>query len=291
MSMEGGRGGGGGGGGERVFRGSDRTRDLFAPYSKDRRSLRQNYLCKNCKRPGHFARGCPNDSVCNNCREVGHMATDCKSKTMCWNCKEPGHLSTECNRQPICHSCGKMGHLARECSKSSDHRTCSNYFQPGYVAEDCINKKTCNKCRKSWHIGRDCLNESICNICFLSGHMSRQCPSVAPSPPIMAPPPRPPLPLPTFGRPYPDMVCRNCGRPGHFSHECAYNIRCCICGGRGHRAVGCPSVPMLQPGYRSANQNSDAPSDHIAECLDCLRRLATVGSGAIQIESYLQPSI
>ncbi|KAK3004380.1 hypothetical protein RJ639_019776 [Escallonia herrerae] len=28
---------------------------------------RQDALCKNCKKPDHFARECPNEAVCNNC--------------------------------------------------------------------------------------------------------------------------------------------------------------------------------------------------------------------------------
>ncbi|GAB2272492.1 hypothetical protein Dimus_007316 [Dionaea muscipula] len=47
---------------------------------------RQNYLCKYCKRPRHFTKECPNDSVCNNCGQAGHMDADCNLKTMCWNC-------------------------------------------------------------------------------------------------------------------------------------------------------------------------------------------------------------
>lgn len=176
-----------------------------------------------------------------------HMAADCNSKTMCWNCKEPGHLSTECKNQPICHSCEKMGHLARECPKSCDPRVCSNCFQPGHLAADCINEKACNKCRKPGHLARECLNVPICNTCNLSGHVARQCPNQALPLPFQ---PQFPSPLmfggpPIVGGQLYNIYCRNCGCPGHISHQCMFMIMCSVCGDRGHQPFECPSGPML----------------------------------------------
>lgn len=170
----------------------------------------QTNLCNNCKRPGHFARDCPNVSVCNNCGLPGythllpnfiilympiclcrssyglynviyrHIAAECTAESRCWNCREPGHVAGNCSNEGICHSCGKTGHRARDCtnpvSRAGDLRLCNNCFKPGHLAADCTNDKACKNCRTSGHIARDCQNDPVCNICSISGHVARNCP-------------------------------------------------------------------------------------------------------------------
>ncbi|KAA8539439.1 hypothetical protein F0562_026131 [Nyssa sinensis] len=161
------------------YRSSERASYRDAPYQRDRRTYQQDYLCNKCKRPGHFARACPNVTVCNNCGLPGHIAAECTLTTMCWNCKEPGHLASQCNNDPVCHMCGKMGHLARDCFNPSipphDARLCNNCYKPGHFAADCTNEKACNNCHKTGHLARDCPNDPVCNICNISGHVARQC--------------------------------------------------------------------------------------------------------------------
>ncbi|KAK6118876.1 hypothetical protein DH2020_047382 [Rehmannia glutinosa] len=140
----------------------------------------QNNLCNNCKRPGHFARECPNVAVCNNCGLPGHIASECTSKALCWNCREPGHTASNCPNEGLCHSCGKSGHRARDCPNAElspgDLRLCNNCLKPGHLAAECTNGMACKNCRKTGHIARDCQNDPVCNSCNISGHVARQCP-------------------------------------------------------------------------------------------------------------------
>uniref|UniRef100_F6HN80 CCHC-type domain-containing protein n=1 Tax=Vitis vinifera TaxID=29760 RepID=F6HN80_VITVI len=217
------------------LRSSDRASYQDAPYPRDHRVHRQDYLCNKCKRPGHFARDCPNVTVCNNCGLPGHIAAECNSTTMCWNCKESGHLASQCPNDPVCHMCGKMGHLARDCSSpglpAHDARLCNNCYKPGHIAADCTNEKACNNCHKTGHLARDCLNEPVCNICNISGHVARQCPKSRL--------------VPETGGPFRDITCHNCGQPGHISRDCVSIVICNNCGGRGHQSFECPSVRMF----------------------------------------------
>ncbi|XVE52702.1 hypothetical protein DITRI_Ditri02bG0144400 [Diplodiscus trichospermus] len=220
------------------FRSIERVSYRDAPYSRDRRSFRQDYLCNRCKRPGHFARECPNMTVCNNCGLPGHIAAECNSTTMCWNCKEQGHLASQCPNDPVCHMCGKMGHLARDCLNpglpAHDARRCNNCYKPGHIAAECTNEKACNNCRKTGHLARDCPNEPVCNICNISGHLARQCTKSGLSS--------------EMGGSFRDIICRNCGQPGHISRDCVSIVICNNCGGRGHLHYECPSARMYDRG-------------------------------------------
>ncbi|XP_078445641.1 zinc knuckle (CCHC-type) family protein isoform X2 [Wolffia australiana] len=189
-------------------------------------------LCNNCKRPGHFARDCPNVGVCNNCSLPGHIAAECTAKAMCWNCKEPGHMASGCPNEGICHTCGKAGHLARACTvrerPPGDLRLCNNCYKQGHLAADCTNDKACNNCRQTGHLARDCHNDPVCNLCNVAGHRARNCPKAA----AIASPPaafRGGAVGPYGGNafsgfhmaaPPPVVICHNCGGRGHIAYEC-----------------------------------------------------------------------
>ncbi|KAI7735128.1 hypothetical protein M8C21_025925, partial [Ambrosia artemisiifolia] len=92
-----------------------------SPYRRDsRRSYSQSDLCKNCRRPGHYARECPNVAICHNCGLPG----------------EPGHLAGSCPNEGICHACGKTGHRAKQCTNllpPGDVRLCNNCYKQGHI--------------------------------------------------------------------------------------------------------------------------------------------------------------
>ncbi|KAK8626773.1 hypothetical protein V6N13_134405 [Hibiscus sabdariffa] len=208
----------------------------------------QNNLCKNCKRPGHFARECPNVAICHNCNLPGHIASECTTKSLCWNCREPGHTASNCPNEGICHTCGKSGHRARECTAPpmppGDVRLCNNCYKPGHIAADCTNDKACNNCRRPGHLARECTNDPICNLCNVAGHMARHCPRgnmIGDRGGVGG-----------GGRGggyrdhHRDIVCRNCHHPGHVSRDCMGPLMICHnCGGRGHMAYECPSGRYL----------------------------------------------
>ncbi|KAL6316524.1 hypothetical protein AAG906_018227 [Vitis piasezkii] len=173
----------------------------------------QGNLCNNCKRPGHFARECPNVAICNNCNLPGHIASECTTQSLCWNCREPGHMASNCPNEGICHSCNKTGHRARDCPTpglpSGDLRLCNNCYKQGHIAADCTNDKACKNCRKTGHIARDCQNEPVCNLCNIAGHVARQCPKAE-----------------IFGERggggrntgFRDVICRSCNQVGAIWH-------------------------------------------------------------------------
>uniref|UniRef100_A0ACD5TIP5 Uncharacterized protein n=1 Tax=Avena sativa TaxID=4498 RepID=A0ACD5TIP5_AVESA len=246
-----------------------RTSYRDAPYRRDRDGRRgpsrsASDLCNNCKRPGHFARDCPNVAVCHACGLPGHIAAECSSKDLCWNCKEPGHMANSCPNEGICRNCGKSGHIAKDCTAPpmlpGEVKLCNNCYKPGHIAMECTNEKACNNCRKSGHLARNCTNEPVCNLCHVAGHLARQCPKSDEIIERGGPPPfrggdslfrGGDVPFRAGGAAfrggYSDVVCRACNQVGHMSRDCmagAFMI-CHNCGGRGHMAYKCPSGRLL----------------------------------------------
>ena len=169
-----------------------------------------------------------------------HVASECTTQLQCWNCREPGHVASNCPNEGICHACGRSGHRAKDCPNPDpspgDVRLCNNCYKPGHFAADCTNDKACKNCRKTGHMARDCQNEPVCNLCNISGHVARQCTRGNSLPDRGG-----------WGRnsSYRDVICRTCNQVGHMSRDCiGPMIICHNCGGRGHRAIECPSGRM-----------------------------------------------
>ncbi|KAF2532266.1 hypothetical protein F2Q70_00033615 [Brassica cretica] len=140
---------------------SDRFSYRDDPYRRDsHRTFSQSNTCKNCKRPGHFARECPNVSICHNCGLPGHNLSECSAKSVCWNCREPGHMSNSCTNEGICHSCAE------------ERRP--RGIRAQYREEEVV----CRNCRQVGHMSRDCTARlMICRNCGGRGHIAYECPS------------------------------------------------------------------------------------------------------------------
>ena len=146
--------------------------------------------CRRCKKPGHFARECPQprDDSCFNCGQPGHMSRECTEPKRargddrtCRKCNEAGHIARDCptsgggGGDRACHKCGETGHIQRDCPSSAfgtvaggggSGMKCYNCQQYGHKSSECTNEpvereygsdpRTCNKCGEKGHISRDC---------------------------------------------------------------------------------------------------------------------------------------
>ncbi|CAN6450412.1 unnamed protein product [Victoria cruziana] len=144
-------------------RGGDRYSYRDAPYKRDfRGSTRSSNLCNNCKRPGHYAKDCPNVSVCNNCGLPGHIASECSTKSLCWNCREPGHIAR---------------HVARDCPKADMIGERAGGFG-GMARGSSFRDVVCRNCNQVGHMSRECMAPMmICHNCGGRGHAAYECPS------------------------------------------------------------------------------------------------------------------
>eukprot|EP00850_Spirogloea_muscicola_P000870 SM000003S11115 [mRNA] locus=s3:1031108:1033925:+ [translate_table: standard] len=194
-------------------------------------------VCNNCRRPGHYARECPNAAVCNKCQKAGHLAASCPNEVLCRNCKQPGHVAADCANEAVCNLCGTLGHLARACpaatgggggsgiaagapcSQASPADTpwtspplAASSDSPGHIAAECTNEQACNNCRQPGHLARDCMNLPVCNTCGQEGHIAFDCSSGGGALGAGT----------TYGGAgaYRGVACHSCGQVGHIARNC-----------------------------------------------------------------------
>ncbi|EDV29489.1 uncharacterized protein TRIADDRAFT_51887 [Trichoplax adhaerens] len=124
---------------------------------------------------------------CHICLELGHLSYQCpmKKKMTCRICGEIGHKLNSCPNQ-FCYKCDQQGHRGKEC--------------PNGLAKD--KRKTCRRC-------------------FMRGHVEKECPDrwrqyYATT--KFGPPKKPPDEL--LNAQNPRVYCYNCGKKGHYGHEC-----------------------------------------------------------------------
>jgi AAA domain/Zinc knuckle len=115
---------------------------------KDYWVIADSFICKNCKKPGHSSRDCPQPKPCHNCKKTGHEAADCTeprnmTRVNCRNCGGTGHFARGCPtpKIPFCNRCKVLGHLKQD-------ESCPT--QPDY------SNLRCHKCGMLGHMSNKC---------------------------------------------------------------------------------------------------------------------------------------
>lgn len=131
----------------------------------------------------------------------------------CRNCDQMGHLSKHCTQPKInvCPFCSELGHDAKRCPQ----RMCSRCYMQGHVLGEC--KQTF---------------VPTCSLCNTKGHPDERCPDLwrryhmtTKDGPIVR--------ARVKMRPREERYCFNCGRQGHYGHQCH------------QRKHGNPSTPYI----------------------------------------------
>lgn len=254
--------------------------------------FRQDYLCNKCKRPGHFARDCPNVTVCNNCGLPGWEFPCLISVDpfMFYQRKKKKHknlaslhdceswfsvilinlLSAErCWLFYYCYMILYSRHIAAECNSTT---MCWNCKEPGHLASQCPNDPVCHMCGKIGHLARDCTNPGLpahdtrlCNNCYKQGHIAADCTN--------------------------EKACNNCRKTGHLARDCPNEPVCNICNISGHVARQChksTSASEIGGPFRDIVCRNCGHPGHISR--DCVSIVICTNCGGRGHQSFKCPS-
>ncbi|KAG7164125.1 uncharacterized protein LOC121872019 [Homarus americanus] len=130
---------------------------------------------------------------------IKHSRRYYDAQVRCTRCKQYGHMVKECPRVPHCHLCSGTDHIYRH-----------------QCPDNC-----CFRCGGNPHMFcPDTANSLTCSLCGYKGHRKELCPDLwrrfhnTISGEVPEPPPR------TKTRPTRDRFCYNCGKRGHYGHNC-----------------------------------------------------------------------
>ncbi|XP_012696805.2 zinc finger CCHC domain-containing protein 7-like [Clupea harengus] len=179
--------------------------DLWAISDRDRKAMTTsfNYLAPGIFLPNFLSR---TRTVCANCRKTGHPARSCpaaKRRDCCILCGQQGHRQPlcPCRHCPVCGLPADM-HLAGSQRSASTHANMTH--KANRSLPPCALLSRCSQ---------------HCPRCGLIGHLEEVCPDIWRQYHLTTQPGVPRRPGRDVRRRRP-AACYNCGRRGHYGHEC-----------------------------------------------------------------------
>ncbi|XP_062381120.1 zinc finger CCHC domain-containing protein 7-like isoform X2 [Sardina pilchardus] len=179
--------------------------DLWATSEKDKKTMTPSlrYFTPGIFLPNFLPRP---GIVCSDCRKTGHVARNCpasKRRVCCILCGQQGH------RQPLCslRHCPVCGLPADTHLKGVQRPPHADLARPSRASRPLPPCPLLARCSQP------------CPRCGLSGHLQEACPDLWRQYHLTTEPGAPKRPGRHIRNPRP-AACYNCGRRGHYGHEC-----------------------------------------------------------------------
>lgn len=144
--------------------------------------------------------------ICSDCRKTGHLARNCpasKRRVCCILCGQEGHRQSLCPRRH-CPVCGLPVDTHLRGAQRSSHTDLGRPHRTSRPLPQCPLLSHCSQ---------------HCQRCGLSGHLQEACPDLWKQYHLTTQPGPPKRPSRGARKPKP-AACYNCGRRGHYGHEC-----------------------------------------------------------------------